>query len=157
MSAVSAVRKGFEPWPFAIMVSFVVFVAANIALVVYLSRGFEGPDDMQYYRNGLEYGQVVRQQKRQRELGWTLDSRLQGGVLEVSLADASGQPLRGAEVGLKVGRPATQREDVRKALQEAGPGLYRAPLVVGPGVWDLQFTVRLGKETVVERVRVEGP
>lgn len=153
----------FQPWPWAIAGLFVVFFAVQFFLIWKVSKGFEGPDDMQYYRHGLEYGQVVRQQARQRELGWKLTTNLppRGGLrsgapfpLQLSLRNAAGMPLPGARVDLKVGRPATRREDRRMGLAEASAGVYGTSVEVGPGTWDFQFTVRHGGETVLEKVRV---
>lgn len=161
MTVMTTPRKPFEPWPFALIVLGVVFVTVQILIIMHVSRGFEGPDDMQYYRHGLEYGKVVKQQERQRELGWRLATNLRAALpagqvtpLEVTLTDRSGAPLAGASIAMKAGRPATQRDDVRLAMQEVRPGTYAAPLTLGAGVWDLQFTVRHGRETIVEKVRV---
>lgn len=161
MTVMTTPRKPFEPWPFALVVFGVLFVTVQVCLIAWVSKGFEGPDDMQYYRHGLEYGKVVRQQERQRELGWRLSTNVTAALpagrvtpLEVSLVERTGQPLTGADIALKAGRPATQRDDVRLSLREARPGTYATPLQLGPGVWDLQFTVRHGRETIVEKLRV---
>lgn len=156
-----APRPRFHPWPWALVAVFTVFFAVQFWMISFVSRGFEGPDDMQYYRHGLEYGKVVQQQKRQRELGWSLRTNLPTEVpagqpypLELTLADEGGAALAGARVDLKAGRPATTREDVRSSLAEAAPGRYSTAVMLAEGVWDLSFTVRHGGETVVEKVRV---
>ena len=55
-----APQARFHPWPWGLVAAFTVFFAVQFWMIAFVSRGFEGPDDMQYYRHGLEYGKVVQ-------------------------------------------------------------------------------------------------
>lgn len=157
--------RRFHLWPWALAGVFLLFLAIQAFLIWKVSRRFEGPDDMQYYRHGLEYGKVIQRQARQRELGWTVRTNLPETVpadapfsLEVTPRDAAGVALAGGRVEVKVGRPATQRDDRRLDLAESPAGVYRGSVALAPGTWEFQLTLSHGGETLVERVRVRaGP
>lgn len=147
-----------HPWPAALIAGFVLFVSFYIGLIVFVSRGFEGPDDDHYYKHGLEYDRQIRQQSRQHDLGWQVTSNLPQSVrgqfpLQVRLADAKGQSLQRAQVQVDVMRPATRKDDRTLRLSRQADGLYAAVLDPGPGVWDVKLTVRSGNDTFVETTR----
>jgi nitrogen fixation protein FixH len=101
------------------------------------------------YRKGLHYNERIAADERQAGLGWTdkLDVRRDGGVALV-LTDSAGQPVTGLKVETVLGRPATNREDMRLALSEVAPGRYEAhaaPLAAGS--WLVALDVRSGAGT----------
>lgn len=151
--------KKLQVWPVALCAVFVLFFCAQAVLITLASSSFEGPDDVHYYRHGLEYDRQMRQARRQVERGWTLSSNLpsslpagRGHALRVELRDAEGRPLEGARVEVELRRPATRSEDVALVLRGEGPA-YVGTVTAAPGAWDVRLTARLRGETHVERVR----
>ncbi|MBX3172353.1 MAG: FixH family protein [Candidatus Eremiobacteraeota bacterium] len=125
-------------WPAAIVISLGLFVSVQIGLVRLAARGFEGPDDVNYYKMGLEYSRELERQQVQRRNGWRLEV-LRRSPLQCRLLDRQGQPLLGRlEVAFK--RPATRRQDQRLEADLRG-GLYEARWqpVSGPWLVDFQF------------------
>ena len=125
-------------WPVAIVVSLALFVSLQIGLVCLATSGFEGPDDVNYYKMGLEYSRELQRQKVQRRNGWRL-AVLQRAPLQCRMLDRLGQTLEGRlEVVCK--RPATRSED-QKLAPAGSQGLYEAPWRPAAGVWlvDFQF------------------
>lgn len=132
------------------------FVAVQLSVVTLAATSFEGLDDVEYYRHGVEYGQEIARQKMQSELGWNLDSRVENDALYLAIQDADGKPVSRAKVAVTVGRPATVRDDTEHSLSEVGPGIYRAPLQLAPGDWRLRFEVSKGETLVKAEVRQKG-
>ena len=92
-------------WPTGIALALGCFVTLQVSLVVLSARGFEGPDQVRYYKMGLEYSQEVERQQRQRQNGWQLDIEPRAEALPSALMTppsgkmsdivcAPGQPLR---------------------------------------------------------------
>jgi nitrogen fixation protein FixH len=87
------------------------------------------------YRKGLHYNERIAAEERQARLEWTgkLDVTQDGGIALV-LTDSAGRPVTGLKVETLLGRPATNREDMRVALREVAAGRYAAqtaPLAAG--------------------------
>lgn len=82
------------------------------------------------YRKGLTYNERIVADERQSGLGWKSDIALgtEGSPLAITLADATGIPVRGLSVSATVGRPATTGADVTLTLSETAPGTYSADL-----------------------------
>ena len=51
-------KKSFNPWPIGLATVLVCFCVIQFSLVAVASSGFEGLDDVEYYRHGVEYGEV---------------------------------------------------------------------------------------------------
>ena len=107
------------------------------------------------YRKGLHYNERIAADERQAQLGWTdkLDVTQHGGIALV-LTDGSGQPASGLTVEAVLGRPATNREDVRVALREVGPGRYEAQTApLAAGSWLIALEARADAEDPIYRKR----
>ncbi|MBN9420661.1 MAG: FixH family protein [Candidatus Eremiobacteraeota bacterium] len=125
-------------WPAAVILSLSVFVSIEIGLVRLAARGFEGPDDVNYYKMGLEYSRELERQKVQRDNGWRLEV-LQRAPLRCRLLSRDGSVLQGQlQVAFK--RPATRSQDQRLDAGFAD-GVYSAEWQPAAGPWlvDFQF------------------
>jgi len=125
-------------WPAAIVTSLTLFITVQIGLVRLAAHGFEGPDDVNYYKMGLEYSRELERQKVQRRNGWSLEV-LQRSPLQCRILDRSGQPLEG-RLRVIFKRPATRSQDQKLEPTLSG-GLYQAAWrpVSGPWLADFQF------------------
>jgi nitrogen fixation protein FixH len=148
--------KTWNPWPFGLFLTLATFVVIQLGVVTLATTSFEGLDDVEYYRHGVEYGKEIARQKMQSELGWKLDPKVTGGQLYLAIVDADGKPVRRAEVLATVGRPATLREDSEHRLSEVGPGIYQAPLTLAPGSWRIRLEVNKGETLVKAEFRQQG-
>lgn len=125
-------------WPIAIVLSLALFISVQIGLIRIATSGFEGPDDVNYYKMGLEYSRELERQKVQRRNGWRLEV-LQRAPLQCRMLDRLGQPLEGhLEVVFK--RPATRSQD-QKLQPTRSQGLYQVAWRTDSGPWlvDFQF------------------
>jgi nitrogen fixation protein FixH len=96
------------------------------------------------YRKGLHYNQRIAADEQQRQLGWSEKVTLtQGGHLTLTLTDKAGQPVVGLKVETVLGRPATNRQDIRTAMVEVSPGRYEAhTAALDAGAWLISVEAR---------------
>ena len=113
---------------------------AVVYLVNLACRNFEGPDQVDYYKMGLDYSKEIKRQEAQRALGWKLTSNLPSQLpstdhfpLKVSAVDRQGRHLKGSLL-LSLRQPATKRLDRRFLVEQRGDE-YHADLQLPPGVW----------------------
>jgi nitrogen fixation protein FixH len=109
------------------------------------------------YRKGLHYNERIAADERQARLGWTdaIDIGREGRV-GVAIADAGGRPVSGLKVEVVLGRPSTNRLDVRLTLAEAAPGRYEArtaPMLEGAWLVGLEARADAKAEDPVYRAR----
>lgn len=107
------------------------------------------------YRKGLHYNERIAADERQAQLGWTdaLEVTRHGGLALV-LKGGGGQPVTSLKVEIVLGRPATNREDLRVALREVAPGRYEAQTgPLAPGSWLVALEARADTGEPVYRKR----
>lgn len=107
----------------------VIFAVNGVFLGLALSTN-TGVVANEPYRKGLKYNERIAADARQAALGWTsevlIDAR--DGRLVALLSDRDGKPISGLAATVKVGRSATDREDIKANLSETMPGQYEAKL-----------------------------
>jgi nitrogen fixation protein FixH len=70
------------------------------------------------------------------------------------LTDSAGRPVPGLRVETVLGRPATNREDMRVALHEVAPGRYTAQVPpLAAGSWLVALEARTDAEEPIYRTR----
>lgn len=96
------------------------------------------------YRKGLHYNERIEADARQARLGWSDTIEIgRDGSVGVVLADAGGRPVSGLRVAAVLGRPSTNRLDVRLTLAEAAPGRYEAQTApIAEGAWLVALEAR---------------
>jgi nitrogen fixation protein FixH len=139
------------PKAFAIFSSFfVVIIAVNVVLAVQAVRTFPGLE----VRNSYVASQSFEAERDAQEaLGWTTAARVEAGELVLSLTGPDGLPLVGAEIRATLGRATVRSEDRMPVLVFNGTD-WRAPVLVGPGLWHLSVTATAADGTAF-RQRLE--
>ncbi len=132
-------RRGrWIPWIFVGGMALVV--AVNLVLVVAALTTFTGVTTGQSYDRGRAYNAVLAEAARQDALGWTARVALEAGVLDVSVTDREGVPVRGSLEGVLL-RPLDGRE-VQIDFVAAGPGRFRAaPALPARGQWEARLAL----------------
>jgi nitrogen fixation protein FixH len=106
----------------------VVFAVNGVFLFFALSTN-TGVVANEPYRKGLKYNERIAADERQSALGWTSDISIDAaGTLAAILTDRDGKPVSGLAATAKVGRAATDREDIDATLSEQSPGRYETKL-----------------------------
>jgi nitrogen fixation protein FixH len=109
----------------------VVFAVNGVFLFLALSTN-TGVVAVEPYRKGLKYNDRVAAEQRQRDLGWTSDILIAADetTLVATIRDRDGNGVHGLTAAAKIGRAATDREDVEAKLIETTPGRYEAKLLL---------------------------
>jgi nitrogen fixation protein FixH len=143
----------------AILSFFAVIFAVNSVFLFLALSSNTGVVANEPYRKGLKYNERIAADERQVTLGWTSEITLDvhDGKLVALLSDRSGKPISGLVATTKVGRAATDREDVEAKLSETAPGRYEAKLpIVSPGGYVANLEVsdpNTADQVVVYRAR----
>ncbi len=76
---------------------------------------------------GSHYNERIAADARQARLGWSerIEVSRDGHVM-LQLSRGDGHPVTGLAIGVVLGRPSTNRLDVKLTLAEAAPGRYEA-------------------------------
>ena len=64
------------------------------------------------------------------------------------MLDSDHKPVMHASVKLKIGRPATLKDDREYELKEVGPGVYSAEVAMPFGKWKLELEAEKGENIV---------
>ena len=116
--------------------AFAVIIGVNIVLAVSAVRTFPGLEVANSYVASQEFNTRLRAQQA---LGWTIEADEENGEVTLSITDRSGAPVEVADLTAIVGRATTKRDDVTPDFVFDGT-LYRAPLMLHPGNWNVHMT-----------------
>ena len=129
----------------ALMLAFFgAVIAVNGVLIYEALSTHAGPVGNEPYRAGLAYNERIGAAERQAQLGWS--ERLEfgrDGHAVFALAQRGGRPVQGLWVEGVLGRPASNRHDVKLAFIETAPGQYEAQTAdVAAGTWLIVLEAR---------------
>src|SRR5512139_961206 len=145
MTHALANRSRYIPWLF--VAGFAVVIAVNAIMIWFAVGSFSGLYTPAPRERGLHYNEIVAEQKARDALGWRVGAawRAEVGRLEISVADAAGQPLAGARITAELIRPVEKRPPVAVELAAIESGRF-AGFVNLPerGNWDLDIVVERG-------------
>ena len=61
--------------PYIFVAFFAVIIAVNLVYIYLAKSTWRGVETENSYQKGLNYNEVLKQEKKQQELGWSVDSR----------------------------------------------------------------------------------
>jgi nitrogen fixation protein FixH len=128
---------------------FGVTIAVNVYFVIMALKTFSGETEHAYIK-GLKFNETIAAQQAQARTGWGMRLDLRRPVsgppvLEATLTDRAGAPIKGARMSGQLGRTTTAAEDVAFVFAESAPGVYRADLdTLKPGKWRFSAEAKLG-------------
>jgi nitrogen fixation protein FixH len=97
------------------------------------------------YRKGLHYNERIAADERQARLGWSDSVEIgRDGRVALSVTHSDGRPVPGLKIEAVLGRPSTNRHDIKLALAESAPGRYEAQTApLGEGSWLIAAEARV--------------
>lgn len=131
--------KGYHVLAIAVA-AFAIVIGANLAMLFAATGSFPGLVVKNSYVASQQWNEKAAAQAA---LGWRAGVGYAGGVVTVRLTDAAGAPVRGADLRLTIGRPTQDRDDRVLAAPDAG-GLYRVPVALAPGRWQIKVATASG-------------
>jgi nitrogen fixation protein FixH len=130
----------------AMMVAFFTVVVGLDALFITLAvRSHPGEQVRNSYVLGLEYNEELARRAKQQQLGWTVEAGLadDGATLSVRLRDATGHPLKGMAVALRVHVAGSRQDQEPVWLTEVSPGEYATMMTLErPARMDARLEIR---------------
>ena len=126
------------------LAAFSVVIAVNMLLAVKAVGTFPGLETRNSY---VASQQFDRERAAQNALGWTVTPEYDGRDLTLMIRDAQGNPARVKSLTATIGRPTHVRDDqTPQFTYEAG--LFRAPVTLAPGIWNINVSAEAWDGTV---------
>ena len=123
---------------------FGVIIGANIWLATQAVGTFPGLETTNSY---VASQQFDRDRIAQERLGWTVTPDYDGHQLTLRVEDAQGAPARIRRLSATIGRPTHVRDDQTPQFTYEN-GVFRAPLALAPGSWNIHVTAEAGDGTI---------
>ncbi len=114
---------------------FGVIISVNLFMAYMAVGTFPGLDVKNSYVASQSFDD---DRAAQEALGWEVTVTYQDGELQVAVVDESGQPANVAKLDAIVGRPTHVRDDQTPEFQQR-QGVFKAPVTLGPGLWNLRL------------------
>jgi len=116
----------------------------NGAMIYSAISTYSGIVSNEPYRKGLHYNDRIAADARQARLGWTDTVAVtRDGHVVVTLAGRDGKPIDGARLDVQLGRPTTNRHDIKLEFSETAAGRYEAQAgALDEGNWTIAVEVR---------------
>lgn len=123
----------------ALAVFFGVMIVANGLFLYFALSTFNGFEEREAYRKGLDYNQRIEAARLQARQGWIPEVRYSpsDGRLHISVRDGLRRPVAGLRISGELRRPATDAADRALTMREVAPAHYVAELPLAPGQWTL--------------------
>ena len=126
------------------LAAFGVIIAVNMVMAVKAVSTFPGLETPNSYVASQRFD---RERAAQAALGWTVTPEYDGGELTLLVQDSKGNPARIKSLTATVGRPTHVRDDqTPRFIYENG--IFRAPLTLAPGIWNINVTAEAWDGTV---------
>ncbi|MDQ1899032.1 FixH family protein [Paracoccus sp. WLY502] len=119
---------------FITLSAFGVIIAVNLVMAFLAVGSFPGLEVKNSY---VASQQFDRDRAAQQSLGWTARASQEGTQIAIEIVDAKGAHPVLRDFSATIGRPTHKRDDVTPQFEQAGGGIFRAPLVLEPGAWNI--------------------
>ena len=146
----------------AMLVSFFVVVASvNGYMIRAAISTFPGTEVKNSYVASQQFNREIEAMRQQAQRDWKVDVALNrkggGAVLDLSIRDGAGQPVRGLSLTARLAHPVDARIDHAGEVVETAAGVYVVAFDdVHRGAWNLVIEARRGGERLyTSRNRVE--
>ena len=115
---------------------FGVIIGVNIWLAVKAVGTFPGLETPNSYVASQVFD---KERAAQDSLGWTVTPEYDGKELTLMIRDRQGNPARVRSLTATVGRPTHVRDDQTPQFTYQD-GIFRAPIKLAPGTWNIHLT-----------------
>lgn len=126
---------------------FGTIIAVNLTLAFNAVQTFPGLETKNSYVASQKFD---AERAAQQALGWQVAAHVEGGILILDLRDAQGGAVGTADITLTLGRATNVADDQTPALTFDGT-VWRAPVDVAPGNWDIRMVATAEDGTTFRR------
>ncbi len=137
--------------PYFFFAFFFVIIAVNLGYIYVAKKTWRGVTTDESYQKGLNYNQILEQEKKQRELGWIIDSKASSiGEKKLriyfNIKDSQSRPIHGAKIIITFKNPVQEGIDFSVAVDEQNQ-VYQADVSFPvAGQWEAITLVSYGKD-----------
>ena len=129
--------------------AFAVIIGVNFFLAYNAVRTFPGLEVGNSYVASQQFDE---RRTAQEALGWVVRAHATGGLVVLSITDATGAPVRVTELNATLGRATHVKDDFKPDFQFDGTA-YVAPVELESGNWNIRLDARAENGTeFVQRV-----
>lgn len=123
---------------------FGIIIAVNIWLAVRAVGTFPGLETRNSYVASQSFD---RDRAAQEKLGWTVTPEYDGKEMTIIIRDRTGNPARVRSFSATIGRATHVREDQTPQFVYEN-GMFRAPVVLAPGMWNIHLQAEASDGTL---------
>ena len=135
--------------------TFGIVLGVNAVFIIYAVTSWSGLSVEQPYDRGIRYNQVLKVDRAELALGWSVQGSYDGRRIQATISDRSGAPIEGATVTARLERPTHEGADQERPLSPTGSGSYEGSATVPlAGQWDLRIIATRGEKHVHWRARI---
>ena len=140
---------------FVIFLFFGTIIAVNLTLAWFALDSWTGLTAKNGYVASLDFKRHAAEVQKQRELGWAVRLRLEGGNLKFQFKDAQGKAMSGLTIKGTAGRPTTDSQDMDLKFLSSRPGEYVATAPSSAGQWYITIKAENAKkQTYSKKYRI---
>lgn len=116
--------------------AFGIIIAVNLVMAVQAVKTFPGLEVKNSYVASQSFD---RDRAAQQALGWVVTPEYSNGELSLIIRDRDGLPAQVKDLAVTIGRPTHIRDDQSPEFRYES-GVYRAPVQLAPGNWNIHLT-----------------
>ncbi len=137
--------------PYFFFAFFFVIIAVNIGYIYIAKKTWRGVTTDESYQKGLGYNQILEQEKKQRELGWIIDSKAskigdKKMLIYFNIKDSQSRPIHGAKIFVNFKNPVQEGADFSVSVSEQDQVYQTEVSFPSAGQWEAITLISYGKD-----------
>jgi len=130
---------------------FAVIAGVNLVLVRAAISTFGGLETESSYRAGLVFDREIATAQAQEARHWQVGAKVRPAadgatIVEMSVRDATGQPVTGLDASIRLAHPSDRRLDRALVTRADAAGHFHGATPLAMGEWDLVIELSRGEE-----------
>ena len=138
----AAAHKPLTGWHVLAMLIafFAVIFSVNFTMAWFANSTWSGLVVANGYVASQSFDKDLAKARAQDALGWKVGFSFSEDRLRLTFADKGGSRIDQLAITGALARPVTDKEDQTLIFSAMGSGVYSAPAVLAPGVWEVEIT-----------------
>lgn len=156
-------KRGWQ-WPLLVVAALAFTVGVNVVMLFAAKADPNGTvTEPDYYRKAVEWDRAMARQAASAQLGWTAAATIgaaarDGRDVAVTIVDAEGRPLSGADVVVTLIHNLAAATHVEGHLLERESGRYSQRIAApAAGRWEVRVEARRGEQRYTRTLHAEAP
>ena len=134
---------------------FAIVIAVNMTMAYLAARSNPGLVVANSYVAGQQFNEMLAEGRAQKQLGWTVATSNQGGMLVVSALNSLGKPIDGLSGAVTISHTLGAEPAQTLPLAPDGQGRYVAGQLPA-GQWIVETRIALGGQHFYQKTRLSG-